>query len=70
MNLTIDIQAMAFNEVANLIKKDLKLDLKLKPKDVIKLAADALSEEEQLVLLNLGNTKDKLDYIAECLELI
>jgi len=64
------LQAMSYNEVASLIRKDLKLDAELKPKDVIKEAAGALSREERLELANLESTKEKLDFIAKCLGLV
>ena len=61
---------MANEEMSDLIRNYLNLDPSMKPKGVIKAAIDQLEPEEQVQLAGLKSMKDKLNFIAKCLDIL
>ena len=64
------LQNIANMEVTERIKSYLQLDPNMKSKDVIKASIAELNLEEQTQLASLKAMKDKLNFIAKCLDLI
>jgi hypothetical protein len=70
-NVNQSLKAMSLGELANRIKEDMGVDPSLSAVEVIRAVCcnGALSPTQVAELSNLTTTRQKLEYIATCMEI-